>query len=68
MSGFWLVEATANFWNWSRLDLPAVAICVERAKEALGGASANSSTPSLRANAQTIFEPQDMLRSKSEPL
>jgi hypothetical protein len=24
-SGFWLVEATANFWKWSRLDLPAVA-------------------------------------------
>jgi hypothetical protein len=43
-------------------------ICVERAKEALGGESANSSTPSLRANAQTIFETQDMLRSKSEPL
>jgi hypothetical protein len=43
-------------------------IFVERAKEALGGASANSSTPSLGANAQTILETQDMLRSKSEPL
>jgi hypothetical protein len=24
MFSFW-VEATANFWNWSRLDLPAIA-------------------------------------------
>jgi hypothetical protein len=68
MSGFWLVEATANFWNWSRVGLARRRVCVERAKEALGGASAVSSTPSLRANAQTISETQDMLLSKSEPL
>jgi hypothetical protein len=66
MSGFWLVEATANL-EFVQVGLVRRHVCIERAKEALGGASANSSTPSLRANAQTISETQDMLRSKSEP-
>jgi hypothetical protein len=68
MSGFWLVESDCEFPEFVQVGLARRRICVERAKEALGGESANSSTPSLRANAQTIFETQDMLRSKSEPL
>ncbi len=64
MSGFWLVEV-CEFLELVQVGLARRRICVERAKEALGGASANSSTPSLRANAQTISETQDMLRSNS---
>jgi hypothetical protein len=42
--GFWLVEATANFWKWSRSDLPAVLSASSTPRKALGSASANSST------------------------
>src|SRR6202035_3028008 len=53
---------TARLRRLSRQRFSAlvqIGLARRRAKEALGGASANSSTPSLRANAQTIFETQD---------
>ena len=60
-------RSDAEFLELVQVGLPR-RICVEAAKEALGRASAVSSTPSLRANAQTFSETQDMLLSTPEQL